>query len=342
TRPHVVEAGQAGEQQRGPQSEDAGGAEAVVAQDRSGCGVGARALDRRRRRRVGEVEQHPGAGGGAIGGDGGVPTEAPGVEGAEAADDRRAGGPGCCGQAPGERGPVAEAERVGPRMGGTAMCGGGDPVRGHHDAGARDARGAVERGDLDRPRRGAGGGSVDDGVGRGGGGDGGGNRGGERDRRSPDETREARETREACGARGAREAHRGSLSERRTWWGTSKSYLRVGRWWALLARALAPASAGFPWLPLLAPPRLALRRPAPACAALPPHAPACAALPPAAHDLPFGLPCAPGALSALRNQKGRLSGGLDPRGGSRRNGLSRRGRLSSWGPARHVGGEPRL
>src|SRR5699024_2978636 len=221
------------------QSEDAGGAEAVVAQDRSGCGVGARALDRRRRRRVGEFEQHHVAGGGVIGGDGGVPTEAPGVEGAEAADDRRAGGPGCRGQAPGERGPVAEAERVGPRMGGTAMCGGGDAVRGHHDAGARDARGAVERGDLDRPRRGAGGGSVDDGVGRGGGGDGGGNRGGERDRRSPDETREA------CGARGAREAHKGSLSERRTWWGTSKSYLRVGRWWALLARALAPASAGF-------------------------------------------------------------------------------------------------
>src|SRR5699024_11618584 len=106
-------------------------------------------------------------------------------------------------------------------------------------------------------------GYVDDGVGRGGGGDGGGDRGGERDRRSPDETREARETREACGARGAREAHRGSLSERRTWWGTSKSYLRVGRWWALLARALAPASAGFPCSPrpgsrCAAPPRLAL------------------------------------------------------------------------------------
>src|SRR5699024_1875876 len=126
TRPHVVEAGQAGEQQRGPQSEDAGGAEAVVAQDRSGCGVGARALDRRRRRRVGEFEQHHVAGGGVIGGDGGVPTEAPGVEGAEAADDRWAGGPGCRGQASGERGPVAEAEREGPRMGGTAMCGGGD------------------------------------------------------------------------------------------------------------------------------------------------------------------------------------------------------------------------
>src|SRR5699024_1796598 len=104
---------------------------------------------------------------------------------------------------------------------------------------------------------------------------------------------------------------------------------------ALVGSPGSRLGAGFRWLPLvplLAPPRLALRRPAPACAALPP----------AAHDLPFGLPCAPGALSALRNQKGRLSGGLDPRGGSRRNGLSRRGRLSSWGPARHVGGEPRL